>query len=141
MGFVPRPPGGASSIIHVHDLARLLVELAGRPNLKKIYEPDDGREGGWSHKELANAIGRAMGKRLLFAPHLPRSLLNLAASADKLVRGDKAKLTADRVGYMTHPNWVSRFEKAVPNDMWQPQISGEEGLKATADWYRAEGWL
>jgi nucleoside-diphosphate-sugar epimerase len=143
-GFVPLPPGGASSIIHADDLARLLVALAAgnaAATKKQTYEPDDGREGGWSHKELAQAIGRAVGKRSVFAPHLPRAVLEATATADRLLRGDRAKLTADRVGYMTHPNWVSRFDRKPPPGLWQPRIGGEEGLKATAEWYRREGWL
>lgn len=143
-GVVPLPPGGATSIIHADDLAALLVALAATnaaPTRKKTYEPDDGREGGWSHKELAQAIGRAMGKRSVFAPHLPRAVLDIAAAADRLARGDKAKLTPDRVGYMAHPNWVSRFDRKPPPGLWQPQIPGEEGLKATAEWYAREGWL
>jgi nucleoside-diphosphate-sugar epimerase len=147
-GVVPLPPGGATSIIHAGDLAELLVALAVSssseavgPASKKIYEPDDGREGGWSHKELAQAIGQAVGKRSVFAPHLPRAVLDAAAAADRLLRGDRAKLTADRVGYMSHPNWVARSDRRVPPGIWQPQIVGEAGLKATAEWYRREGWL
>jgi len=152
-GVVPLPPGGATSIIHADDLARLLVGLADptasllegtasrRATYKQIYEPDDGREGGWSHKELAQAIGHAVGKRSVFAPHLPRVVLESAAAADRLLRGDRAKLTPDRVGYMCHPNWVARFDRAVPPGIWQPRIAGEEGLKATAQWYAREGWL
>jgi nucleoside-diphosphate-sugar epimerase len=152
-GFVPLPPGGASSIIHADDLARLLVGLAGptaslledsgsrKATFKQTYEPDDGREGGWSHKDLAAAIGRAVGRARVFAPHLPRIVLDAAATADRLLRGDRAKLTADRVGYMTHPNWVSRFDRKPPPGLWQPRIAGDEGLKATAEWYRREGWL
>ena len=152
-GVVPLPPGGATSIIHADDLAALLVGLAGptaslledtvsrKTTFKKTYEPDDGREGGWSHQELAQAIGHAMGRRSVLAPHLPRAMLEAAAAADRLLRGDRAKLTADRVGYMCHPNWVSRFDRKVPPGLWQPRIAGEEGLKATAEWYKREGWL
>jgi nucleoside-diphosphate-sugar epimerase len=143
-GFVPLPPGGASSIIHADDLARLLVVLAAAnaaPTRKKVYEPDDGREGGWSHKELAAAIGRAVGRSKVFAPHLPRAVLEAAAAADRIARGDRAKLTADRVGYMAHPNWVARFDRKPPPGLWQPRIPGEEGLQATAEWYRRAGWL
>lgn len=141
-GLVPLPPKGATSIIHVHDLARALVKLA-EPSLLygKTFEPDDGREGGYSHKELGQAIGRAVGRRSVLAINLPADVLKLAAKGDKLLRGDKAKLTADRVGYMLHPNWVARSDKSVPRDVWTPQISGEEGLKQTAEWYEAEGWL
>lgn len=143
-GVVPLPPGGATSIIHADDLAALLVELAtgnAAPTRKKVYEPDDGREGGWSHQELAQAIGRAMGRARVLAPHLPRAVLDLAAAADRLARGDRAKLTPDRVGYMCHPNWVSRFDRKPPPGLWQPKIAGEEGLRTTAEWYRREGWV
>ena len=146
-GVVPLPPRGATSIIHVHDLARLLLSLvessnsaATRPTSKQTYEPDDGREGGWSHKELARAIGQAMGNRVL-APHLPKPVLEGAARLDRLFRRGGAKLTADRVGYMCHPNWVARSDKAVPTSIWAPRIEGEVGLRQTAAWYRKEGWL
>ncbi len=142
-GFVPLPPGGASSIIHVTDLARLLLALVDAPPAlvrRRVFEPDDAREGGWSHKELARAIGKAVG-RPVFAPHLPRSVLDAAAKVDRMVRGDEARLTADRVGYMTHPNWVARSAMKVPEAVWSPSVSGEEGLAATARWYRDNGWL
>jgi nucleoside-diphosphate-sugar epimerase len=143
LGVVPLPPGGATSIIHVDDLAGLLVDLVdAQPALvrKKVFEPDDGREGGWSHKEMAKAIGEAVGERV-FAPHLPRIVLRSAATIDRLVRGANAKLTQDRVGYMCHPNWVARSDRKVPDTIWQPHIDGESGFAATAQWYRKQGWL
>ncbi|MGY6552757.1 MAG: NAD-dependent epimerase/dehydratase family protein [Erythrobacter sp.] len=147
-GIVPLPPGGATSIIHASDLAELLIALAAPSNgaaaaraSKQIFEPDDGREGGWSHKDLAKAIGRAVGKGRIFAPNMPAGALRLAAKADRLLRGNGAKLTADRAAYMCHPNWVARSDRKVPPAIWQPRITGEEGLKATAQWYASEGWL
>lgn len=144
LGFVPLPPRGASSILHVHDLARLLLDLVAAPLAlvrHRLFEPDDGREGGWSHKELAQAIARAVGRRRVFAPHLPARLLRVAASVDGQVRGPRARLTPDRVGYMTHPNWVSRSAFAVPRQVWHPRIGGAEGLAQAAAWYREQGWL
>ena len=140
-GIVPLPPGGATSIIYVSDLARLLLALAASSGHKKIYEPDDGRTGGWAHKEMAQAIGGAVGKRKVFAPHLPAGVLSAAASAFKVIQGDKAKLTADRVGYMCHPNWVARSDRKPPESLWKAEISGEEGFAKTAAWYREAGWL
>lgn len=141
-GFVPLPPGGATSIIHGYDLARLLLALV--PNVpsfrRKIFEPDDGREGGWAHKELAAEIGKAVGRRV-FAPHLPAGMLRAAARIDRLIRMDGAKLTADRVGYMVHPNWVVRSDRAVPAEIWRPEFSGTRGLVDTVEWYRKQGWL
>lgn len=144
LGFVPLPPRGASSLIHVEDLARLLLDLAAAPLARvrhQLYEPDDGREGGWSHRELAQLIGVAVGRNRVFAPHLPAPLLHLAARIDGALRGAKARLTPDRVGYMTHPNWVARSAFAVPPALWQPRIATPEGLNETAAWYRAQGLL
>lgn len=144
LGFVPLPPRGASSILHVDDLARLLLDLLDAPPAQvrhRLFEPDDGREGGWSHKELAQAIGVAVGRSRVFAPQLPAGLLRVAASVDGALRGPKARLTADRVGYMTHPNWVSRSAFAVPEAVWKARICGVEGLAKTAAWYRETGWL
>ncbi|GMM93248.1 NAD-dependent epimerase/dehydratase family protein [Qipengyuania sp. MTN3-11] len=140
--IVPLPPRGRTSIIHVDDLARLLIALAadGLRTFGATIEPDDGTPGGYTHKELARLIGSAVGRRV-FAPHLPKSLLFAAARADRLLRGRKAKLTPDRAGYMVHPDWVCDPAKAVPGDVWAPRIAGPEGLAATAAWYREQGWL
>lgn len=140
---IPMPPAGAASMIHVDDLARLLLDCTpgeGGSWSGKVYEPDDGRAGGWPHGELALAIGEAVG-RDVFAPAMPVGLLRLAARIDTLVRGKGAKLTQDRVSYMIHPDWVSSPDKAVPATQWQPQIETSHGLRATAAWYRENGWM
>ena len=130
------------SYIHVDDLARLLLDLthAGEASRGRIFEPDDGRRGGWSHQEMAREIGRAM-RRRVWAPSLPARVLAGAARIDRAVRGTKAKLTPDRARYMAHPNWVSDREKQVPDTVWIPSIDLPTGLVATANWYRQNGWL
>lgn len=142
-GVLPMPPeGGRASVIHVHDLARLLVALipGSEEVTHKVFEPDDRRENGWSHRELARTIGWAVGKRP-WVPHLSKPMLERLAKLDRLVRGDKAKLTPDRVGYMTHHDWVSTPQLQPPEGLWQPQVPTREGLKATAEWYRKQGWF
>ena len=63
------------------------------------------------------------------------------ARIDRLVRRDKAKLTPDRVRYFCHPDWVVTAEQRPPEKLWNPQIRTPTGLKETADWYPAQGWL
>ncbi len=141
-GVVPLPPTGRTSIVHVDDLARLLLALVpgGEAVSRRIFEPDDGKEGGWSHRDLARAIGQAVGRRV-WAPAVPAAAMRGAARVDRWVRRGGAKLTADRVGYMIHPDWVSRPDKAPPPALWQPAVGTEAGLAATARWYREQGWL
>lgn len=141
-GVVPMPPAGRASMIHVDDLARLLLALvpAWPGVVRRTFEPDDGRAGGWSHSELAAAIGAAAGRRV-WAPAVPAGLMRAGAWLDCRLRGKGAKLTPDRVGYMIHPDWVSAPDKAPPPELWRPEIETRDGLAATARWYRAEGWL
>ncbi len=137
-GVVPIPPRGRLSIIHVADLARLLLALAEAPADHAVYEPSDGHP--LSYDDFARAIGAAVGRRVRPLP-LPAALLRTAARADKLLRGAKAKLTADRVAYMVHPDWTADPAKAPPPALWRPQIAAADGLSDTARWYRAHGLL
>lgn len=141
-GVVPLPPRGRMAVIHVDDLARLLLALVpgGDDVSHKLFEPDDGRAGGWSHKSFAKAIGWAVGKRITPLP-LPAFALRAAARGDRLLRRAAAKLTEDRVGYMCHPDWTVREDLRPPVARWSPLIGTRDGLKATAKWYREAGWL
>jgi len=140
-GIVLLPPAGRMSLIHVDDLARLLLSLTARGAPKRVViEPDDGTPGGWSHKDFATALGTAVGRRNV-SLSAPRPLLRLAARIDRLLRRDKAKLTPDRAAYFSHPDWVVTSGRFPPPDLWHPAIETNQGLAATAQWYRAQGWL
>jgi nucleoside-diphosphate-sugar epimerase len=138
-GFALLPPPGRASIIHVRDLARLLLSLAAVPGKREVLEPDDGAP--IAHRDLARAIGRAVGKHNLLTLSAPAPLLRLAARGDRLVRGAKAKLTPDRAAYMAHPDWTASPAMAPDPALWMPAIALDAGLAATADWYRKAGWL
>lgn len=140
---VPLPPRGRASLVHVEDLARLLLALVpgGERVSHQIFEPDDGKPGGWPHDQMGQAIGRAVGHEKVLTLHVPKAAMLAAARADRLFRGSHAKLTADRVGYMAHPDWVCSPRHAPPGDLWTAEILTCDGLAATADWYREQGWL
>ena len=142
-GVVPVPPEGRSSLIHVEDLARLLVALAPVNPVTRgqTYEPWDDNPFGYEHRELAKMIGAALGKDTIIAAPLPPAVMQLCAQIDRLLRGSKAKLTPDRVGYMLHPDWVCDMKKAPPLSLWQAVWGGSDGLKMTAEWYREQWWL
>lgn len=141
LGVMLMPPKGRVSVIHADDLARLLLALAvpGAP-ANCLMEPDDGKLGGWSHREFAKALAAAVGTKAAVISS-PGILLRLAAQADQLLRGEKAKLTADRAAYFSHRNWVVEATRAPPSDLWRPQIDTLEGLRETAVWYREKNWL
>ncbi len=142
LGVIPMPPPGRASMIHVDDLADLLAALipGGESVSHRIFEPDDGHPGGWSHRDMARTIGWAVGRRP-WVPHLSPAMLMRLSRLERALRGNKAKLTPDRVGYMSHPDWVSDRARHVPTELWRPRIATREGLKATARWYREQGWM
>ena len=140
-GIVFLPPTGRFSLIHVGDLCRLILAVIDEPDtVSEIYEPDDGREGGWVHRHFARTLGRIYGKRAATLA-MPKPVLRGASRLDRLFRRKKAKLTADRVDYFCHPDWVVTAERRPPPALWQPQVKTQTGLKATAEWYREQGWL
>ena len=140
-GTIYMPPAGRLSLLHVDDLARLLLALAApEAPAKVIVEPDDGRLDGWTHREFGDALGRAVGVPTRTVS-TPRFLLAIGSRLDRLLRRENARLTPDRVAYFCHPDWVASRDRAVSPGLWQPQVPTDAGLKQTADWYRAQGWL
>jgi uncharacterized protein YbjT (DUF2867 family) len=140
LGVVVLPPPGRISLVHVADLARLLVTLAVTDPGREIYECDDGHDGGYTHGEFARMIGRAVGTRPLPLP-MPRFALKLAGRADPFFRDSFAKLTPDRAAYLCHPDWTCAPDSRPPPGLWAPRIATPDGLKQTADWYRANKLL
>jgi nucleoside-diphosphate-sugar epimerase len=138
-GLVVLPPAGRLSLIHVDDLADLLLALAASDD-HLLVEPDDGRRGGWTHRQFGLALGDAVGRRVRTVA-APRALLRLAARADRLVRGRRAKLTPDRAEYFCHPDWTAEPTRAAPPALWRPRVETPAGLAATARWYEGAGWL
>jgi nucleoside-diphosphate-sugar epimerase len=139
-GVVLLPPKGRLSVIHVDDLADLLLALitVQAPSGLTI-EPDDG-SGGYSHEDFAAMLGKAFDRKVLTLS-MPSALVHAGAKIDRLLRGRKAKLTADRASYFSHPDWVVSAARGAPVDLWSPRIPTGRGVRETADWYRNEGWL
>jgi uncharacterized protein YbjT (DUF2867 family) len=141
-GVVLLPPGGRLSLIEAGDLARLLLALVpASETLAATFEPDDGRTEGWTHPELARALGEAVGRRRVLPIAVPKAGLRIASAIDRRLRGARAKLSADRVRYFCHPDWVARPEHRPPLALWRPKTGTFAGLRATAMWYREQGWL
>ena len=139
-GLALLPGNGRISLIEVSDLGHLLLALATSGACRHILDPDDGRDGDWTHREFAHAIGAATGRRIV-ALALPRPILMAGAWLDRLVRGKGAKLTPDRVDYFLHPDWVSDSARRPPSNLWVPRVQTPAGLARTAAWYREHGFL
>ncbi|KQZ74297.1 epimerase [Sphingopyxis sp. Root214] len=136
-------PSGRMSAIYVDELARLLVTLAADrgASIGQIYEPDDGKPTGWSHRGFARAVARAVGRQRLSTVATPALLLKAGGRLDTLVRRSRAKLTPDRARYIAHPDWVATEGACPPAALWRPERDTDDALAETVRWYRREGWL
>ena len=140
-GLVALPPPGRFSVIHVEDLCRLILSTIDEPEtVAELYEPDDGTEDGWDNRHFAKSLGRAFDRRATTLS-MPKFALRAASRIERVMRRSKAKLTSDRVDYFCHPDWVVTAERRPPAALWTPKVKTPTGLRQTADWYRAEGWL
>lgn len=143
LGLAPGGPDGRISLIHVDDLARALLALAGGGPVHQILELDDGMgdRGGYSHKEFAGLIAAALGRRVWTLPIAPSVLMAGAVVATLVARlqGRLPKLSRDRARYLAHPDWVARGGNARLAGRWVPQIDAPDGLAATIAHARSQG--
>ena len=92
--------------------------------------------------EIVRAVGEARGANVRIT-HLPFAPIWLAAVGCEVVckpLGIEPPLFRRRVDWFRQ---VRAFDisKAKRDLDWSPRVGLDEGLRATADWYRAEGYL
>lgn len=141
-GFAMLPGDGRFSLIEVGDLAAALLAVAASA-FTGLAEVDDGH-GGYSHADLAHAIGRAVGRtpRLLRLPlGVLRAGATVATALARLQRRAAPMLSHDRARYLAHPDWVADPRRALPGEVWLPEVGIEQGLAHAVAWYRANGLL
>lgn len=145
-GLAPGGYEGRLSLIHVDDLARALLALAGGGPSGEVLELDDGHgeAGGYSHAEFAALAGAALGRDRVRTLPAPAALIGAAAGIGALVAGLTGKqpsLSRDRARYVVHPDWVARGGNARLAGLWAPALVGSAGLADAVAGYRAKSWL
>ncbi len=140
-GLAVLPGPGRFSLVEVGDLAAVLLGVAAS-GFGGLAEVDDGH-GGYSHAELALAIGDALGRRprLLTLPGGGLRVGAMVATAWARLRGELPKLSHDRARYLAHPDWAADPALALPPDVRGVPVPLHQGLARTVAWYRAHGWL
>jgi nucleoside-diphosphate-sugar epimerase len=141
---IPGPPEARLSFIHVEDLAGAVAAcLAASQQPAGVHEPDDGARAGHGWPEILAAFGSVFGRRPR-PVQVPLPLLRLSARAclaTARLTGRPQMLRPDKVDELRHPDWVCRESRLAEASGWRAQYSLEEGLRHTATWYRAHGWL
>ncbi len=143
-GVVPLPGDGRQplTLVHARDLARALVAAAASPRtLGSTYHA--GNDTPLTQRELAEAVGRTVGRRvrcLPLPPALVRPLLGLSGTVSRAL-GRAPLLDADKSNELLAPGWACLSDALRQDAGWRPEITLEAGLAETAGSYRALGWL
>ena len=144
LAIVPGTAQGRASLIHVRDLAAAIAYVVLEAPLEgTVYELDDGKDRGYSWRELTTAAGEAEGHKVSCV-FLPKSVVRLASVIEVMLarRGGRApEVTPGKVCELYHPDWVCRHNLLQEQSGWHPSVSLVEGLRETASWYRAQGWM
>jgi 2-alkyl-3-oxoalkanoate reductase len=145
-GFAVVPAGskGRFSLIFVDDLADAVAELLDAPAWTgTVIEVDDGREGGYSWRDIVSIAGDQLGRpvRRIGVP-FPLAWLPVAIGQTVArLLGRTPMLTTAKLSELFHPDWVSGSRAGTPLADWRPQTDFKEGFGRTVLWYKQANWL
>lgn len=147
LAFVPAGGPRHASVIHVDDLSAAVVTIvtSGKdgPLLRQAFEIDDGRPGGYELAEIYGLAAELLHRRVRMLA-VPPQVLTFAARANRAIarlRGRAPMVTPGKIAELLHPDWVARSPRLAETGLWRPAIGFRDGLAATLQWYRAEGYL
>jgi dihydroflavonol-4-reductase len=132
--------GQRLSMVHAQDLARGFASAAESDG-RGLYYMTDGFVHTW--EASIQHIGRALGKqpRVISVGPGVAEFLSRAERLRASLFGSKPLLTPDRVVELSQANWTCDDTRARLDIDYESLIALPEGVKSTADWYRAKGWL
>ena len=118
------------SLLHVDDLVDAMLCWLSAPQKcgHRIYSIDDGKVGGYSWPEIAEAVSDG-GYRVL---QIPRILLNMIASTNQLASGMfgySPMLTPGKVRELVHSQWLCNVVEFCSDTDWQPDLKLKQGIE------------
>ena len=144
-GLLPAPGGTANrfSMIHAADLAHALLTLCDKSNGQAIVEIDDGKNGGYTVKDVANALPDTNKKTIRTIP-VPFPVLGGIGAINGMIANilnRPAMLTLSTAKYLCHPDWTVKEPRRFKHAEWSPQFDLKAGLENTIEWYRKNDLL
>ncbi len=143
-GIVPLFGDGSQqlSLIYGADVAAALVAvIATERTVGRVYfaaHPEI-----TTARELALAVGRALGKRprVLPVPAPVARAVPWTVGTLARVAGRAALLSPEKAPDFLAPAWTCRADALRTDAGWEPRTDLVTGVARTAAWYRKEGWL
>jgi nucleoside-diphosphate-sugar epimerase len=132
--------GQRLSLVHVEDLARGLATGAESDG-RGLYYMTDGMVHTW--ESVIEHIARGVGKKPRIISIAP-GVVDMFSRVERLrasLFGSKPLITPDRVIELTQANWTCDDTRARLDIDYESSVALPEGIKSTAEWYKANGWL
>jgi nucleoside-diphosphate-sugar epimerase len=129
------------SLIYVRDLAELCWLAATKGAPFEIYMASDGE--GYTWELLSEEIARILGKKAMkiVVPLWVTAPSALMWELFGKLRGSAVTLNREKVRELRAKGWVVDMNKSEQKLGFKAKYTLTEGLKETALWYRAKGWL
>jgi nucleoside-diphosphate-sugar epimerase len=130
------------SLIHVRDLVRGFVQAAESPKaIGSTYFIASRDVYGW--EEIGEVTRRIIGKSAIRIRIPEFGVYVIATFAELLALFSKkpALINYEKARDMVQDYWTCDPSKAKQDFGYEQEISLEEGIRETVDWYRGEGWL
>jgi len=130
------------SLIHARDLVRGFVMAGESPKaVGETYFITSNRYYGW--KEIGDLTARIMGKRVIRVRIPEFGVFTIAAVAEGLAKFSPkpALVNFEKARDMVQEYWTCDHHKALRDLGFEQEMTLEQGLQDTIDWYRRMGWL
>lgn len=142
-GILPVPAGPARrlQLIHVEDLAEALVLAATAERAEGIMHAAESTAYTW--ETVGGLVAAAVGRDARRV-RLPAAIFNAAAALSETASAAAGRSTVfnrDKARELLAPGWLCETDTARRVLGFDARIPLGQGLRQTAQWYRAEGWL
>ncbi len=131
------------SMIHVHDLARGIVEATlSETTTGKTYFISNRPI--YQFSSIVQTLAKILGKKNALTMRIPALFLYTIAGATQVISRLSSKpsiLSLDKAKEMLQPHWICSSEKIKTEIGFETAIPLEDGLRSTYEWYRAQGWM
>jgi nucleoside-diphosphate-sugar epimerase len=130
------------SLLHVADVVRGLYMGATSDKAEgQTYFITSEKYYTW--KEVGNATSKVMNKKpfKVKVPHFIVYIIAAIAQFFSIFSSKAATLNIEKAKDITRPAWISDYRKAYNDFGFKQEISLEEGIKRTVDWYKKTKWI
>jgi nucleoside-diphosphate-sugar epimerase len=130
------------SLVYVRDLVDAIARAGTVPGIEgRVFHAAHGEV--VRSREVARAVGAALGRSPVVVPvpgTLARPIVGLIGRA-AAATGRRSVVNSDKMAEFLAPSWLLAVDRAARDLGWTASVGVVEGMRRTAEWYRAEGWL